>query len=140
MVKWIKRVVVHIGGLAFILIIPISTNAANWEFYAESGSISNSEYSRYLIDTESIRSIGNSRFSIWVKVDYSKNKTMKANYQIGKLEIDCKSIKYRTLQLRSYPVLGEPLYSQSWNDYESEWNDAIPGSISETMVKRVCGQ
>jgi hypothetical protein len=75
-----------------------------------------------------------------VKVDYSKNKTMKANYQIGKLEIDCKSIKYRTLQLRSYPVLGEPLYSQSWNDYESEWNDAIPGSIGETMVKRVCGQ
>ena len=75
-----------------------------------------------------------------MNIDYSKYITMKAKYHIGKLEIDCNLIKYRTLQLRSYIVSGEPIYSQSWNDYESEWKDAIPESIAEAMVKRVCVQ
>jgi len=133
-----KRAIVYIGALAFNLLIPISANAANWEFYADSGSISKGDYNMFLIDTESIRSLGNNRFTIWDKTDLSKNKNVKANFEIAKSDIDCAARKYRIRSFTSYSRSGEPLVSLSWNEYEAEWKDAIPESIAEAMVDRVC--
>ncbi len=121
-----------------LLLFPLQSHAASWEYVGSSGSKTRGDYTEIFIDTENIKRISSNKYSYWEKIDYSKNKTEKANYELQKWDIDCDNSVARIRASVKYNSSGGVLESVSWSEYQSEWTSLVPESIGEALGEKVC--
>lgn len=127
-----------VSTISVALFFPIKSRAANWEFVGATGSGQSGNYREFFIDTDSIKINSSNIYSYWNKIDYSKDKTKKANYEMQKWDINCDKFEVRLRAYAEYNSSGGSLKSGSFDEYQSEWVALVPDSVGEAFGEKVC--
>ena len=116
--------------MMFLLAAP--AYAESWTLYAESetGTV-------YTFDQDSLRQNG-STFLVWVKMDYSKDRTKKERMTKERYRVDCLSETITVLTYIDYAPNGSILRSATINEYQQEVKPVVPGSIGQALHEALC--
>ena len=78
----------------------------------------------------------------WVKAIKKSNKikgVVYNNVTTTMLSIfDCENKRFKIIQIVSYDSTGKTIDSAIREEYEQLWQDAVPGSAAEVMLKKIC--
>jgi hypothetical protein len=129
---------IAVSFIVVAMFFPLKAHADNWEYVTSSGSEKSGNYREYFIDTDRIKILSGNKYSYWNKIDYSKDKTIKTNYEMQKWDIDCEKLEVRLRAFAEYNSSGGVLKSGSLSEYESEWEVIVPGSVGEAIGDKVC--
>lgn len=101
---------------------------------------SNSSHVKYYIRSNYV-SKKNNEIKIWIKSDLKSvtvNKKIYTNVEDLELYVfDCYNKKYKSLSLVEYSSIGEVIYQGDFSD-TSTFEDVVPDSVIENILKRVC--
>lgn len=116
-------------------IISITTSAANWV------EIDRNEDRVIEVDLESLKNIGTIKKPIakaWVKLTsfVDTDSVSTDEYIIGSQQLDCSERKILYLSSRIYNIQGKVRTSSENNT--KEYEDVIPDSMGETVLKGIC--
>lgn len=131
--------------LAMVLGLLVSAsigNAADWKLYE-----SNEEYFLAYYDTQTITYPSKNIVRVWERRDYTEKGVMNTVVRYGKeyenlsygivlSEFDCVEKKIRNLAATYYDKKERVIY---YTDNPSSWTFISPGSIQDTLSKKVCG-
>ena len=135
-------------GISFVVLALIFAGVLGaqerWEFWT-----SNNEDSIYFIDTGSIVMVSPQRYLVWERFHpvgkdreqiyemLKGNKDAKKYvYSMSRIEIDCASMRCRTLSLIHYSFEGKVLLGGQLE--LAEWHDFPPGSIGWKKIEIFC--
>ena len=117
------------GALLASVILAQPVHAADWRFVAAGGG------DRVFYDALSLTS-EDSKMTLWVKFDYSGNRSEKAHYSVAKYVIACDSHKMKVLSSVYYKASG--IVIQSFDTPQEPFTDIVPESIGEVIEQEVC--
>jgi hypothetical protein len=116
-------------GLALMPIAPAF--AENWVYVTESSSNADWYY-----DSDTIRRSGN-QITVWVKVDHSRDKTVKYRMALNRYRCDCAERTTSLLEWTDYYPDGKT-DTVTVETYRQKEVAARPGSVMEDMLEAVC--
>jgi hypothetical protein len=119
-------------GAMCIAVTPIApAYAANWVYVTE-----NEKNAVYYYDSDTIRGSGN-QVTAWVKVDHSRDKTVKAREALTRYRFDCADRTWTLLSTTDYYPNGKT-ETFTWETYEQKEIAVVPDSVMEGVLEAVC--
>jgi hypothetical protein len=107
--------------------------AANWKYIATADN-----ETMLWLDTESIRSLSENRYQIWVKHDFSRVRS-RAERESKQLQIiHCDTRSYDLVSWIMYMPDGSIASSHTLKSYEREVSPIVPDSVLESILDQVC--
>jgi hypothetical protein len=94
----------------------------------------------YFMDPARITKSGD-RTHAWIKVDHSKNQSVKYRSEMQLKSYICSSRKSRLLQYTEYDSYGKVVGSESFTDFtysESGYSHVTPDTVEETLLTIAC--
>jgi len=124
--RWINVIIV---GLAVTSWTP--AYAASWIYVGTTDDNSVKYY-----DADTLRRSG-SQVTVWQKLDYARNKKVRARMSLTLQRYDCVNRTFTSLSSTDYFSDGSS-HSTTWRTFEQEANPVIPESIGEATLNAVC--
>ncbi len=120
-----------ISAACFALMPIAPAYAANWVYVA-----TNTNKADWYYDSDTIRRFGN-QITVWVKIDHSRNKTVKYRETLVRYRYDCADRTSTALQLTDYYPDGKN-ETFIWETYEQEEQAVAPETVIEGVLEAVC--
>jgi hypothetical protein len=129
--KTYRYVIVGLGMMA--MVFPSVAWAANWVRYStdRQGSI-------YYYDSESLRESGSNIVRIWIRIDYSNNRSERAREAKHLISLNCAESTFALLSYITYDAQGNITSSRNIPSYAIQYSPIIPESIAESLSNVLC--
>jgi hypothetical protein len=119
------------GAAAAEIEIILEAYRKNWQLVAISSS-----KSHWFVKGEHLSSVSNTSKPIWIKSDYSRDKSTTARTAMSLTQFDCQNRQTKNFAYTSYTPDGSVLYSKKYP--YSAWEYTVPDSVLESILDAIC--